>query len=114
VDCTFDGCLSAGLQLSQFDATVPYTGNVVVAGCRFIAPPNDAANKFGGSIYAVEHNMATSQPEQLVSYFGNTAIGYDKGRRFVNGLVNGVFDLNSTGFMPQMQNFGWKLFDQLP
>lgn len=115
-DCTFDGCLAGGVLLSQFDAAVPYKGSVTVANCTFIAPANAAASSFGGAIYAVQHDMAGPQPEQMISYAGNTAVGYTMGRRFVGGTptVNGVFRLDSTDFMPVAQDSGWTFLDQRP
>ena len=49
------------------------------------------------------------------NYFGNTAVGYTLGRRFVGGgVANGVFPLTGTTFMPVTQNAGWKLFNERP
>ncbi|MDB5803064.1 MAG: hypothetical protein JWN73_386 [Betaproteobacteria bacterium] len=114
-DCTFDGCLTCGLQISQFDPAVPFKGSVNISGCTFIAPTNPAAHRLAsrvaGSTYAVAHNMATPQPEQQIRYANNTAIGYTMGRRFVGGPphVNGVFRLDSEDFMPAGRNVGWTL-----
>jgi len=83
--------------------------------CRFIAPADPGASRFGGATYAVQHDVIDAQPEQVICYYGNTAIGYTQGRRFVGGgVANGVYPLDSTAFMPETQNGGWKLFDQRP
>jgi len=122
IDWTFDGCMSGGIAFNQGAATQTYRGSVAVAGCTFIAPcqpgashfPPDAFPPANGAIYAVSHNLFNVQPEQVISYYGNTAIGYTQGRRFVSGVANGVFPLDSPSFMPTGRNAGWKLLPQRP
>jgi len=121
VDWTFDGCVGGGIEFDQFGPAQTYRGNIEVSGCTFIASCDPDANRFpsngfppgSGDLYALSHNFANTQPEQVIRYFGNTAVGYTKGKRFVGGgVANGVFELDTPAFMPDAQNAGWKLFDQ--
>jgi len=120
-NCVFNGYYSGGLNFGTTNAGQGFGGMVVVSGCTFIAPAGPNATTFrvlGENTqmpYAVEHNFADTQPESLIRYFNNTAVGYTMARRFVASIpFSAVIGLTSSDFLPLAQNLGWRFIDSFP